>query len=210
VKDGNAAHITRKPGQVKAFRDTWRDGIHSYLTYLCDRLTVAHDLLTDSGSIFVQIGDENVHRVRIMMDEVFEEDNFIGLITFKKTHYQESDYTANIADYLLLYAKKKSDIKFRKSWKPASLLEVDYSNTQKHGMPLVKLKRSRKNGVLHRTKFLRIGVLLGMTSRLFRIVEVKQRTKHDMYMVQTSFQALADIGARIIQWVFNDCILLAV
>ncbi|SFL58296.1 DNA methyltransferase [Nitrosomonas communis] len=84
VKDGNAAHITRKPEQVKAFRDTWRDGIHSYLTYLCDRLTVAHDLLTDSGSIFVQIGDENVHRVRMMMDEVFEEDNFIGLITFKK------------------------------------------------------------------------------------------------------------------------------
>jgi hypothetical protein len=62
VKDGNADHITREPEQVKAFRDTWRDGIHSYLTYLRDRLTVARDLLTDSGSIFVQIGDENVHR----------------------------------------------------------------------------------------------------------------------------------------------------
>ena len=61
VKDGNAGHITREPEQVKAFRDTWRDGIHSYLTYLRDRLTVARDLLTDSGSIFVQIGDENVH-----------------------------------------------------------------------------------------------------------------------------------------------------
>ena len=71
VKDGNAAHITREPEQVKAFRDTWRDGIHSYLTYLRDRLTVARDLLTDSGSIFVQIGDENVHRVRAVMDEVF-------------------------------------------------------------------------------------------------------------------------------------------
>ena len=70
VKDGNAAHITREPEQVKAFRDTWRDGIHSYLTYLRDRLTVARDLLTDSGSIFVQIGDENVHRVRAVMDEV--------------------------------------------------------------------------------------------------------------------------------------------
>ena len=71
VKDGNADHITREPEQVKAFRDTWRDGIHSYLTYLRDRLTVARDLLTESGSVFVQIGDENVHRVRALMDEVF-------------------------------------------------------------------------------------------------------------------------------------------
>ena len=77
VKDGKADHITREPEQVKAFRDTWRDGIHSYLTYLRDRLTVARDLLTDSGSIFVQIGDENVHRVRAVMDEVFGEDNFV-------------------------------------------------------------------------------------------------------------------------------------
>ena len=78
VKDGNVEHITREPEQVKAFRDTWRDGIHSYLTYLRDRLTVARDLLADSGSIFVQIGDENVHRVRAVMDEVFGENNFIG------------------------------------------------------------------------------------------------------------------------------------
>jgi predicted nucleic acid-binding protein len=68
VKDGKADHITREPEQVKAFRDTWRDGIHSYLTYLRDRLTVACDLLTESGSIFVQIGDENVHRVQVVMD----------------------------------------------------------------------------------------------------------------------------------------------
>src|SRR2546421_4122659 len=84
VKDGNTDHITREPEQVKAFRDTWRDGIHSYLTYLRDRLTVARDLLTDSGSMFVQIGDENVHRVRSVMDEVFGETNFISLIAFTK------------------------------------------------------------------------------------------------------------------------------
>jgi len=124
-------HITREPEMVKAFRDTWRDGIHSFLTYLRDRLTVARDLLADSGSIFVQIGDENVHRVRAVMDEVFGEDNFIGLITFKKTHYQESDYTSNIADYLLLYAKRKPDLKFRKAWKAAKLLDVDYSKYTK-------------------------------------------------------------------------------
>ncbi len=85
VKDGNADHITREPEQVKAFRDTWRDGIHSYLTYLRDRLTVARDLLTDSGSIFVQIGDENVHRVRAVMDEVFGDENFCRQIIVHKT-----------------------------------------------------------------------------------------------------------------------------
>src|SRR6218665_2904354 len=85
VKDGNAQHITREPEQVKALRDTWRDGIHSYLTYLRDRLTVARDLLTESGSIFVQIGDENVHRVRAVMDEVFGEENFCAQITMRKT-----------------------------------------------------------------------------------------------------------------------------
>ena len=85
VKDGKADHITREPEQVKAFRDTWRDGIHSYLTYLRDRLTVARDLLTESGSVFVQIGDENVHRVRALMDEVFGEENFVSQIMVKKT-----------------------------------------------------------------------------------------------------------------------------
>ena len=78
VKDGNVEHITREPEQVKAFRDTWREGVHSYLTYLRDRLTVARDLLAESGSIFVQIGDENVHRVRAVMDEVFGEDCIAG------------------------------------------------------------------------------------------------------------------------------------
>ena len=85
VRDGKADHITREPEQVKAFRDTWRDGIHSYLTYLRDRLTVARDLLTESGSVFVQIGNENVHRVRAVMDEVFGEENFVNEIVFVKT-----------------------------------------------------------------------------------------------------------------------------
>jgi len=113
VKDGKADHITREPEQVKAFRDTWRDGIHSYLTYLRDRLTVARDLLTDSGSIFVQIGDENVHRVRAVMDEVFGDDNFIGLILFKKTGGLTTNFLASIGDYLLWYGKSKPSTKFR-------------------------------------------------------------------------------------------------
>jgi len=85
VKDGKPDHITREPEQVKAFRDTWRDGIHSYLAYLRDRLTVVRDLLNQSGSVFVQIGDENVHRVRVMMDEVFGDENFCSQITLKTT-----------------------------------------------------------------------------------------------------------------------------
>jgi adenine-specific DNA-methyltransferase len=113
VKDGNADHITREPEQVKAFRDTWRDGIHSYLTYLRDRLTVARDLLTESGSIFVQIGDENVHRVRALMDEVFGEDNCVALIQFKKTGGFDASSVASICDYVVWYAKAKQSLKYR-------------------------------------------------------------------------------------------------
>ncbi|MGE3913823.1 MAG: site-specific DNA-methyltransferase, partial [Chloroflexota bacterium] len=115
VKDGNAAHITREPEQVKAFRDTWRDGIHSYLTYLRDRLTVARDLLTDSGSIFVQIGDENVHRVRAVMDEVFGDGNFIAQITFRvKSPLSVSDL-ARTADFVLWYSRDRLAMKFRQA-----------------------------------------------------------------------------------------------
>ena len=113
VKDGKADHVTREPEQVKAFRDTWRDGIHSYLTYLRDRLTVARELLTESGAIFVQIGDENVHRLRALMDEVFGEENFVSEIHFKKTGFQASKYLPNNSDILLLYAKYVPSMKFR-------------------------------------------------------------------------------------------------
>ncbi|MEK7230529.1 MAG: site-specific DNA-methyltransferase, partial [Pseudomonadota bacterium] len=113
VKDGNAGHITREPEQVKAFRDTWRDGIHSYLTYLRDRLTVARDLLTDSGSIFVQIGDENVHRVRAVMDEVFGEDNCIAEIIVVKTTSATAQHLAGTCDFVLCYSKNIDELKYR-------------------------------------------------------------------------------------------------
>lgn len=109
VKDGKIDQITREPEQVKAFRDTWRDGIHSYLTYLRDRLTVARDLLTDSGSIFVQIGDENVHRVRAVMDEIFGDNNFISQITVQTTTGFETNYLGNMSDFILWYAKDKEN-----------------------------------------------------------------------------------------------------
>lgn len=113
VKDGNAEHITREPEQVKAFRDTWRDGIHSYLTYLRDRLTVARDLLCESGSIFVQIGDENLHRVRSILDEVFGEENFVSIIQVQKTGSQASNLLASTVDFILWFAKSKASIKYR-------------------------------------------------------------------------------------------------
>ena len=114
VKDGNAGHITREPEQVKAFRDTWRDGIHSYLTYLRDRLTVARDLLTESGSVFVQIGDENVHRVRALMDEVFGDENFLSQINVVKTSgLSAADRLSASTDIILWYAKSKGASKYR-------------------------------------------------------------------------------------------------
>jgi adenine-specific DNA-methyltransferase len=106
-------HVTREPEQVKAFRDTWRDGVHSYLTYLRDRLTVSRDLLADSGSIFVQIGDENAHRVKALLDEVFGDENFLGFITFVKTGGQTDNRLAGVADYILWYARHAASAKFR-------------------------------------------------------------------------------------------------
>ena len=125
VKDGKADHITREPEQVKAFRDTWRDGIHSYLTYLRDRLTVARDLLTDSGSIFVQIGDENVHRVRAVMDEVFGDANFVSEITLKKTSGLGTSGLKNVTDFIIWYAKDLSRLKLRKSYLDKASIKVD-------------------------------------------------------------------------------------
>ncbi len=113
VKDGKADHITREPEQVKAFRDTWRDGIHSYLTYLRDRLTVCRDLLTESGSIFVQIGDENVHRVRALMDEVFGESNNVTQIAFRTTTGRAGSFLSESSNYILWYAKHIHTCKYR-------------------------------------------------------------------------------------------------
>lgn len=122
VKDGKVDHISREPEQVKAFRDTWRDGIHSYLTYLRDRLTVCRDLLTESGSIFVQIGDENVHRIMALLDEVFGPQNSIGIIPFrKKTMPFGTRFIEQMGDYLLWFGKSKQATKYRALTRPANV-----------------------------------------------------------------------------------------
>jgi len=159
VKDGNVAHITREPEQVKAFRDTWRDGIHSYLTYLRDRLTVARDLLTDTGSIFVQIGDENVHRVRALMDEVFGDNNHIIETKFRTTSNRTADFLPSIFDTIVVYAKDKSRCKFRRPYKSKDYTDVSedsYGCIEIDGFEWRRLskiekenpKAAEKNGVL--------------------------------------------------------------
>ena len=136
TRDDSVANVTREPEQVKAYRDTWRDGVHSYLSYLRNRLTVAREMLTDSGSVFVQIGDENVHRIRTVMDETFGEDNFVAQISFAKTGGYATNFLTGVCDYILWYAKERSMVKFRRPFiekkiggigasKYNKLLEVD-------------------------------------------------------------------------------------
>ena len=115
VRHGKREDVSREPEQIRAFRDTWKDGIHSYLTYLRDRLTVARDLLAETGSIFIQISDENLHRLRALLDEVFGADNFCGLITFQKTGSIESDFLGTTCDYIIWFARdiKSASRKYR-------------------------------------------------------------------------------------------------
>ncbi|WP_457389276.1 site-specific DNA-methyltransferase [Roseateles sp. P5_E1] len=122
TSDGKLDHITREPEQVKAFRDTWRDGINSYLTYLRDRLQASRDLLSETGSIFVQIGDENMHLVRSLLDEVFLPQNFVSVIAYSKTTGSGSgaggtNVLASVADYILWYARDKTRVKYRQLYK---------------------------------------------------------------------------------------------
>jgi adenine-specific DNA-methyltransferase len=118
VKDGKLDDATRQPEQIKAFRDTWELGVHSYLSYLRDRFLVARDLLTDSGSIFVQIGDENAHLVRALLDEVFGADNFISQISFRTKIPLNPIRIANIADVLIWYGRRAEKVKFRRVFQP--------------------------------------------------------------------------------------------
>ncbi|HHN65749.1 MAG TPA: site-specific DNA-methyltransferase [Nitrospirae bacterium] len=114
-------YMVREPEQIKAYRDTWQLGIHSYLTYLRDRFLLCRELLSDSGSIFVQISDENIHLVRCLLDEVFGKENFVVIITIQKTGSQESESMSSIADYLIWYAKDRAQMKYRPLYVPREL-----------------------------------------------------------------------------------------
>jgi adenine-specific DNA-methyltransferase len=136
VKDGKMESAVREAEQVKAFRDTWELGIHSYLSYLRDRLIAALDLLTESGSCFVQIGDENVHLVRSVMDEVFGSSNFVSMISFVTTSgFTQASALARNGDYLVWYARDIQNLKFRPQW---------ISSTERPGYNQVEIDGERR------------------------------------------------------------------
>ena len=152
VKDSKEDDASRQPEQIKAFRDTWRLGIHSYLSYLRDRLVVARELLNDSGSVFVQIGDENVHLVRCLLDEVFGSENFISIIQFRKTAYQATDYLANTCDFLLWYSKSKISAKVRQLYfiRPDEMVSSGFTWAELSNRKIVKAEYAIENNIAFR------------------------------------------------------------
>lgn len=140
--------LTTEPETIKAFRDTWELGIHSYLTYLRDRFLLARDLLADTGSIFVQISDENVHLVRNLLDEVFGVENFVSLITFVKTSSATSGYLPTTNDYLIWYANDKKQLKYRKLWrmKDRDSLRNNYKYLDVDGDKWITLSQNQLDG----------------------------------------------------------------
>ena len=124
VTDGKDEDLTQEPETIRAFRDTWELGIHSYLTYLRDRLLLARELLSESGSCFVQIGDENVHRVGTVMDEVFGAENRVATISYATTSGSSAKTLPQVADYLLWYAKDKERLKYRQLYEPLTRREI--------------------------------------------------------------------------------------
>jgi adenine-specific DNA-methyltransferase len=147
VKDGKTEHITREPEQVKAFRDTWRDGIHSYLSYLRDRLIVAHELLSVSGSLFLQIGDENIHRIRILLDEVFGEHNYMATIHYRTTGGFSTKSLSRIGDYILWYAKSIDKVKVRQLYTTKSHIEdTNYRMIEDDSYKSRSMTKAEQNG----------------------------------------------------------------
>src|ERR1039457_4131633 len=144
VTDGKIEDTTREVEQIKAFRDTWELGINSYLAYLRDRLVVARDLLTESGSVFVQIGDENVHLVRNVMDEVFGSENFVSSISVRKTGGTTGDFLSGTVDFIHWYAREKTLCKFRPLFSERPLEEAYDSGYQN----LESLKGDRRRATL--------------------------------------------------------------
>jgi len=187
VKDGRPDHITREPEQVKAFRDTWKDGIHSYLSYLRDRLVVACDLLIESGSIFVQIGDENVHRVRAVLDEVFGDCNFVSLISFLKTSSSTTNELASTSDYILWYAKDKSQIKFRAPTISKTLDGAGGGEYRSVLLPNGTTRRLTSDEILSPDT-------LPTTSRIFRLDTVTSQSPGSKYEVALSGRTFFPTG----------------
>lgn len=149
VKDGRDEDMTQEPEMIKAFRDTWELGIHSYLTYLSDRLLLARELLTESGSVFVQINDENVHHVKELMDEVLGMQNFCSIIVYQKTGFATTSILAPVCDYLLWYAKDSKKIKYRDLFREVSIRgkNVDLLFLEKENGEYRRLNNKEKENI---------------------------------------------------------------
>ncbi|MDF0592209.1 site-specific DNA-methyltransferase [Methanotrichaceae archaeon M04Ac] len=148
VKDGKDEDLTQEPEMIKAFRDTWELGIHSYLTYLRDRLLLARELLSESGSIFVQISDENVHHVRELMDEIFGTGNFVSEIVFVRGVAGLGAQLSNVNDFILWHAKDKAKCKYRQLFNERSqkTLASAYNYTEKPDGSIRRLDKEELNG----------------------------------------------------------------
>ncbi|OPL14236.1 MAG: DNA methylase [delta proteobacterium ML8_D] len=164
VTDRKDEDLTAEPEMIKAFRDTWELGIHSYLTYLRDRLLLARELLHESGSVFVQISDENVHRVRCLMDEVFGEDNFVKLIAYKTTSGLGQKYLDKCGDYLVWYAKKFEKLKYYELYQKKEIdedLKETYSSITFNGKTFRTINSwEKENNVILSEKTIPAGAKL--------------------------------------------------
>jgi adenine-specific DNA-methyltransferase len=178
VKDGKAEDLTRQPEQIRAFRDTWELGIHSYLAYWRDRLIVARDLLTETGSIFVQIGDENVHLVRCLMDEILGSENFIGQIPFSKTGGLSQLFLATQVDYLLWYGKHKEQTKYRQLYNQKPVAgNTAYTTIQLQNGERRKMTKDELSGKLPLPDFSRVLRIDNLTSQGNPVYEVEYRNR---------------------------------
>jgi adenine-specific DNA-methyltransferase len=173
VRDGKDTDLTRQPEQIRAFRDTWEKGIHSYLAYLRDRLVVAHDLLTDTGSVFVQIGDENVHLVRALLDEVFGSENFVSLVSFKTTSGAGSfvggtNVLAAVTNFLLWYSRDINQVKYRQLYIEKDLLGSGGSAYNRVELPSGERRKATRSELasgVSEGRFFRGGPLTSQTTR---------------------------------------------
>ncbi len=197
VKDGNAQDATREPEQIRAFRDTWKLGIHSYLSYLRDRLVVARDLLTETGSIFVQIGDENVHLVRSLLDEVFGPENFIAQIAFAKTSGYATNFVTGVCDYILWYGKDRQNTKFRRLYVEKSPGDTGAAKYTRILLPdgttrsLTSDERSGRSPVPYGARF---WVDDNLTSQGNPLIEFKYRGKVYRGTFKTTVEGLTRLG----------------
>ncbi len=188
VKDGKADDVIRQPEQIKAFRDTWELGIHSYLAYLRDRLVVARELLTESGSVFVQIGDENVHLVRCLMDEVFGSGNFIAIIPFrKKTMPFGSNFIEQMGDFLIWYGKQKYNSDGKPLTKYHPMLVSQNVEGEFHHCWFEMLDGSRKRMT---SKQLKNHELLPQNAKVYRLKSLEPSGKMDSGMFNYEFEGV--------------------